>query len=101
MKGCSVGEFIDDLRSMGGPEKEFVFRSKRFFLETVYQEDQGLFELYIDEYDNTDPEKRVLLTHHSFWGKDFTECTEKFEKAKLFAGLDIYSAENEIEVLYG
>ena len=25
MKGCTVAEFIDDLLTMGGPEKEFVF----------------------------------------------------------------------------
>lgn len=24
MKGCTVAEFIDDLLTMGGPEKEFV-----------------------------------------------------------------------------
>ncbi|MCR4805246.1 MAG: hypothetical protein K5981_06275 [Clostridia bacterium] len=101
MKGCTAGEFIDDLLSMGGPEKEFVFRSKLYFLETMYREEQNLLELYVDEYDGIDPNNNHLLIHHSFWGRTFAECTEKFEKANIFDGMDFYSAENEIEVLYG
>jgi hypothetical protein len=27
---------MDDLLATGGPEKEFIFRKKRYFMETVY-----------------------------------------------------------------
>ena len=35
MKGNTLADFIDDLLSMGGPEKEFVFRDRFFFLESA------------------------------------------------------------------
>ena len=38
MKGSTLAEFINDLRTMGGPEKEFTFRDKRYFLETTFHE---------------------------------------------------------------
>jgi hypothetical protein len=101
MKGNTMEQFIDDLLTIGGPEKEFIFHSKLYFLETMFRDERGLLELYVDEYDNLDPDEANLLNHYSFWGNNFTECTEQFEKAKIFDGLDIYSAESEIEVLYG
>ena len=35
------------------------------------------------------------------FGKDFNECTDKFEEAKIFDGKTIYDVEDEIEVLFG
>lgn len=101
MKGNTLAEFMDDLLSMGGPEKEFVFRDRFFFLESAYQENGAVLELYLDEYDNSNPQDKVFLTTHSFWGKNLPECVEKFENAAIFAGLTIYEAEKEIEVLFG
>ncbi len=34
MKGNTLAEFMDDLLVSGGPEKEFVFRGKRYFMES-------------------------------------------------------------------
>ena len=95
MKGCTLAEFVNDLRTMGGPEKEFTFRDKRYFLETVYHEETGLDEMYIFEVSDTDP---VIAR---FFGKDFDECTDQFEEAKIFDGQTIYDVEDEIEVLFG
>lgn len=40
--------FIDDLLTMGGPEKEFVFREKIYFLETVFDLERSMKKLYLD-----------------------------------------------------
>lgn len=101
MKGQTVGGFIDDILSMGGPEKQFVFRNKFYFLETLWNEKTGLSDLNIDEYDNTDPENQVFLRRHTFSGKDFADCVALFEKAPIFEGLTIYQAEGEMEVTFG
>ena len=101
MKGNTLAEFMDDLLSMGGPEKEFVFRDRFFFLESVYLENGAILKLYLDEYDNSNPQDKVFLTTHSFCGKTLSDCVKKFENAKIFAGLTIYEAEKEIEVLFG
>lgn len=101
MRGNTLAEFIDDLLSMGGPEKEFVFRDRFFFLESTCQENEAVLELYLDEYDNSNPQNKVFLTTHRFWGKDLAECVEKFENAAIFSGLTLYEAEKEIEVLFG
>jgi hypothetical protein len=101
MKGNTLAEFMDDLLSMGGPEKEFVFRDRFFFLESAHLENGAVLELYLDEYDNSNPQEKVFLTSHRFLGKNLTECVEKFENATIFDGLTIYQAEKEIEVLFG
>lgn len=101
MNGNTINNFIDDLLTMGGPEKEFVFREKLYFLETVFDQERSMKKLYLDEYDNSDPQNQKLLKTHSFWGNTFAECVEQFEAAKIFDGMTIYEAEQEIEVLYG
>ena len=47
MKGNTISEFINDLYSCGGPEKEFTFRGKRYFLETTTKDGTDLLELYV------------------------------------------------------
>lgn len=101
MRGNTLSEFMDDLLNMGGPEKEFVFRDKFFFLETQYQQQEQALELRLEEYDNHNPEDKVFLQCHRFFGQDLSACVEKFEKAPIFDGLTIYQAEQEIEVLFG
>ena len=34
MKGNTLSEFINDLLTMGGPEKEYEYRGKRYFMES-------------------------------------------------------------------
>jgi len=92
---------MDDLLSMDGPEREFLFRDRFFFLESAYQENGSVLELYLDEYDNRNPQDKVFLTTHRFLGQNLSECVGKFENAAIFDGLTIYEAEKEIEVLFG
>ena len=101
MKGNTLADFIDDLLSMGGPEKEFVFRDRFFFLESAYRENESVWELYLDEYDNINPKEKVFFATHRFLGQNLAECVQKFEEAAIFEGLTIYEAEKEIEVLFG
>ncbi|MDO4478843.1 MAG: hypothetical protein Q4B73_07385 [Lachnospiraceae bacterium] len=101
MKGNTIGEFIDDLLMMGGPEKEFIFRKKYYFLEITYDNSSCNYNLCIDEYDNTTQRSKTLTHTYSFSGRDYTECVNKFEDAEIFAGMTVYQAEQEIEVLFG
>ena len=34
MTGNTLSEFIDDILTMGGPEKEFLFRGKKYMLQS-------------------------------------------------------------------
>ncbi len=101
MRGNAINNFINDLLTMGGPEKEFVLREKLYFLETVFDQERGMKKLYLDEYDNSDLQNQKLLKTHTFWGNSFAECVEQFGAAKIFDGMTIYEAEQKIEVLYG
>lgn len=95
MKGNTLHQFMDDLLTSGGPEKEFTFRGKKYFMEARYHTDRGITELHLDEY-GCGAEKQL-----GFWGADLSECVQNFEKAKVFDGLTIYEAEQEIEILFG
>ena len=95
MKGNTLSEFMDDLLTCGGPEKEFTFRGRQYFMEARYHADTGMTELYLNEY-GCEPEKEFV-----FQGTDLRECVHKFEQAKVFDDLTIYEAEQEIEVLFG
>ncbi len=95
MKGNTLTEFLNDLLECGGPEKEFSFRNKRYFLETTKKDCSSLFEMIVFEVSNTDD---VVF---SCFGKSLRECTEQFEAARIFDGKTIYEAEEEIEVLFG
>lgn len=96
MKGNTITEFINDLYACGGPEKEFTFRGKRYFLETIMVEETDLLELYVAEIkENADD---IVF---SFTGKTLHDCVAQFEEAKIFDGKTIYQVEKEIEVLFG
>lgn len=101
MKGNSINEFIDDILTMGGPEKEFIFKEKYYFLETLLDKTTNLDCLHVYEYDNSDPKNKRYICTYNFTGHSFSECFYKFEKAKIFEGLTIYQAEKDIEVLFG
>ena len=92
MKGNTLSAFIDDLLTW---EKEFTFRGRQYFMEARYHVDTGMTELYLNEY-GCEPEREF-----AFQGADLLECVHEFEQARVFGGLTIYEAEQEIEVLFG
>ena len=96
MTGNTISEFINDLYAYGGPEKEFTFRGKRYFLETTMVEGTDLLELYVAEL-----KKNADNVVFSFIGKSLHDCVAQFEEAKIFDGKTIYQVEKEIEVLFG
>ncbi len=96
MKGNTLAEFIDDLLTMGGPEKEFEYNGKRYLMESqAYEQDPTLVEFVI--FECFGDENYIFRCH----GKNNAECVEQFEKAKLFDGKTIYEAEQDITVLFG
>ncbi len=94
MKGNDLNQFIDDLYSMGGPEKEFLYKGKRYFLESS---NVGANVIEMVVFQCFGEEKYVFRCR----GKTFAECVEQFVKAGIFDGKTIYEAEQDIEVLYG
>lgn len=101
MKGNTLADFMNDLISAGGPEKEFVFRNTYFVLEAQWERQRQAAELRVDAYDNGTGKDKRFLQSYSFFGKDYAECASQFEKAPLFDGMTIYEAEREVEVLFG
>ena len=96
MKGNTITEFIDDLLTMGGPEKEFEYNGKRYLMASqAYAQDPTLVEFVIFECFGN--ENYIFRCH----GKNNAECVEQFEKAKLFDGKTIYEADQDITVLFG
>ena len=62
----------------------------------------GFLEILVSrEINFLDPNDKVYLTTHRFYGKNLSECVKKFENATIFDRLTIYEAEKEIEVLFG
>lgn len=96
MKGNTLGEFMDDLLTMGGPEKEFAFNGKMYMLETYYDHDNQLYEMVVVEFST--PDEPCVFSCKK---KTLAECVETFEHAAIFDGKTIYEAEREIEVLFG
>ena len=48
MRGNAFTEFMDDLLAKGGPEKEVVFRGKRYFMEAQpYEKDISQTEFVV------------------------------------------------------
>lgn len=105
MKGNSLQEFMDDLLTMGGPEKEFTFHGKTYFLETLLDPSSDLLDMSVDEYidmkTQDDTGRYIDLASYHFTGKTQKECVEKFQNAPIFDGKTIFDAESEIEVLFG
>lgn len=96
MKGNTLTEFMDDLLTMGGPEKEFLFRGRRYFMESQpYEKNPEEKEFVIFECFG---DQNYIFRCH---GKTREECVRQFEVAKIFDGMTIYEAESEITVEYG
>ena len=98
MKGNTLNEFMNDLLTVGGPEKEFSFRGKNFFLETTQSSTLKL-DMCIQEFLNNEEQTNINEFH--FTGSTLHECVQKFQEAPIFDGLTIYEAETEIEVHFG
>ena len=94
MKGNNLNEFIDDLYSTGGPEKEFLHKGNRYFLESANIDDRTIEMAIFQCFGKGEYIFRCK-------GKNFAECAKQFENAKIFDGKTIYEVENEIEVLFG
>lgn len=96
MKGNTLAEFMDDLLTMGGPEKEYEYHGKNYFMEAQpYEPDTTQVEFVI--FECFGDENFIFRCH----GKSNAECVAQFEKAKLFDGRTIYEAHDEITVLFG
>ena len=96
MKGNTLSEFINDVLTIGGPEKEYEYRGKRYFMESQpYELDPTQVEFVI--FECFGDENYIFKCH----GKTNVDCVNEFEKAKLFDGRTIYEAHDEITVLYG
>jgi hypothetical protein len=76
--------------------KKNLLLGVKFFLETYRLLDKINLELVVFTF--TDEENTYVFKCQ---GKTNAECVEAFEKAKIFDGLTIYEAENEIEVIFG
>lgn len=94
MKGNTLNEFMDDLHTMGGPEKEFLYQGKRYFLQCEKVDDNKIEMVVFQCFGEQEYIFRCK-------GESFAECVEQFEQAKIFDGKTIYEAEKDIEVLYG
>ena len=94
MKGNDLDQFIDDLYSMGGPEKEFIYKGNSYFLESANIGNNTIEMVMFQCIGKGEYIFRCT-------GKDFAECARQFEKARIFDGKTIYEVENEIEVVYG
>ncbi len=96
MKGNDFETLMEDLLTMGGPEKDFLFRGRRYFLEAqMYEPDPSLTEFIL--FECWGEQKTIFRCH----GEDFRACVAQFEKAPVFEGLTIREAEPEIGVLFG
>ncbi len=95
MKGNTINQFIDDLLTMGGPEKEFLYKGKRYMLESEFRPDINKIEIYIFECFG---EENYIFR---CFGNNFSDCVEQLEKAKIFDNSTLYEAEKYIEVIFG
>ena len=96
MKGNTLTEFIDDLLTMGGPEKEYEYRGNKYILECQpYEEDADQIEMVISECFGG--ENYIFRRH----GNTLKDCVSQYEEAKIYDGRTIYEAEHEITILYG
>lgn len=95
MKGNTLHQFLDDILTMGGPEKEYLYLGKEYILQTDYNWDLKRDELSV--YECFGDEKLVYICH----GNSLQELYEQFVSAPIFDGRTIYEAHNDIEVLFG
>ena len=96
MKGNSLCDFIDDLLTMGGPEKEFTFDGKTYMLETTFDSKTHLHEMVVFECSENNEEYIFRSVRKTLY-----ECVADFENATVFNGKTFYEVEQNVEVLFG
>lgn len=92
MKGKTLSEFIDVL--FMNPELELVYHNTKYLI-SGYTSEKSLYTISVD---------MLGINGHNVFevtNTDRNECVAKFEEVKIFDGLTVYEAENDIEVLYG
>ena len=95
MKGNTLKEFIDDIYACGGPEKEFLYKGKKYMLQCENNPKTDLTEIYVFECFGN--QKTIFRCE----GKNITECADKFVKSVIIDNKTIYEAERDIEILFG
>ena len=90
MKGKSLNEFIEGLYY--NAEMEFIYKGKQYLI-TGYLSGED----YTIEMTDIKDGKEIFSTSD----QSRQTCVATFEKARIFGGLTIFEAEDEIEVLYG
>ena len=75
------------------PEKEIIYHEQRLMISGFLE--GNLYNICVDTI--SAPSKRLFEVAST----DRSKCVEAFEKAKIFDGLTVYEAEQDIEVLYG
>lgn len=101
MKGNTLQEFMDDLLTCGGPEKEFVYKDKYYIIQGDTLQPEGIPGLKLDIYTRDGDEAGEYIQSMFFSDENDNESVEKFSKAQIFDGKTLYEAEKDIEVLYG
>ena len=95
MKGNTLEEFLKDVKEMGGPEKEFIYKDKTYFLEATYNNDTSKDELLI--FECFGEQKTIFLGI----GDSLEDVYNQFIEAKIFDGRTILEAHEDIEVTFG
>ena len=101
MKGNTINEFISDLCTNGGPEKEFVYADKYYIIQADSKENDDKTYLRLDVYSCVNNEAGQIINTLWFAGDTLLKCVDAFEQADIFDGKTIYEAEKDIEVIYG
>jgi len=93
MKGTTLSEFIDSL--YWNCDKEIAFRGSIIMVEGWLNPENSTYTLRAYKCSEGYPEL------FSKTGSCRSVCVAAFEEAKIFDGLTIYEAEDEITELYG
>lgn len=95
MKGNRLQVFLHDILVMGGPEKEYEYRGKTYFLQVVYNREKKRDELEIFQCFGKEEEV------YRCYGANFRELLKQYIAAPIYDGRTILEAHKEIEVLFG
>lgn len=93
MKGCSIGEFIDDLFSCS--DVEYIYKGRTHIL-SVWKNTDATYELCDTEYIG----ESCHTTIFDIVKPSLTECIAAYENATIYDNRTIYEAEKEIVVLF-
>ena len=95
MKGNTIEEFLDDILTMGGPEKEFNYKGNPYMLETDRNWETDKIELIVFECFG---DENII---YKAIGDNYKELLDQFVDAKIFDGRTILEAHEDIEITFG